>query len=40
VTVGDDVSVAVTFAITTVATRHAAEEHRRNAGRGSVTSRR
>jgi hypothetical protein len=40
VTVGDDVSVAVTFAITTEATRRAVDGHRQDARRGSVTSRR
>ena len=37
VTVGDDVSVAVTFSITTEATRRAASEHRRNVRRDAVT---
>jgi hypothetical protein len=38
VEVGDDVSVAVTFAITTEATRRAVDEHTRNVRRRSITS--
>lgn len=38
VTVGDEVSVAVTFAITTTATREAADECERRVRHGSVTS--
>ena len=37
VTVGDDVSVALTFAITTEATRRSVDEHRRSARAGSFT---
>jgi hypothetical protein len=38
VTVGDDVSVAITFAIATEATRQAVEEHRRNVRESSLTN--
>ncbi|HEU5308859.1 MAG TPA: cupin domain-containing protein [Acidimicrobiia bacterium] len=40
VTVGDDVSVAMTFAITTEATRRAVDEHRRDVRGGAVTGNR